>query len=240
MASLNVHILQHVPFEGPATIAWWMQTRGHTISTTKLYLGEPLPALNAFDWLIVMGGPMNVADVDQHPWLEDELNFIRNAIDAEKYLLGVCLGSQLIANALGAKVKKNKHKEIGWFRVQRSEQVSETILSDIWPNSVEVFHWHGDTFEIPPESRLLASSEACKNQGFIFNDRVVGLQFHLEVTAEGVTSLIEHCVDELDDSEYVQSIPDLLYDDLSFIIIWQFLSDMLETLEENIINLNSG
>jgi GMP synthase (glutamine-hydrolysing) len=234
MINLNVHVLQHVPFEGPASIAQWMNERGHNLSTTKLYLGEPLPALNAIDWLIVMGGPMNVGDSQQYPWLESELNFIQDAIKCEKCLLGVCLGAQLIAFALDAKVKENEYKEIGWFGIQRSLQVTETIFSDIWPESIDVFHWHGDTFELPPESQLLASSEACANQGFIFNDRVVGLQFHLEVTPDTVASLIENCTDELDDSDYVQSMPYLLSEEISFAEINQLLSKLLEKLEEQI------
>lgn len=231
--NLRIHVLQHVAFEGPAAIEKWLMGRGHSLSVTKLYQNESLPTQNDFDWLIVMGGPMGVDDIEQYPWLKNERKFILNSIESGKCILGICLGSQLIAAALGAKVKKNKYREIGWFDITRSEQIKETILGDIWPESIEVFHWHGDTFEIPVGAQRLASSEACSNQGFILNNKIIGLQFHLEVTPESIGTLIENCNNELDGSVYVQSEKKLIPENPIFIKINQLLSVILEVLEKN-------
>lgn len=229
----RICVLQHVPFEGPAAIEKWIDDKGASLSVTKLYQGESLPSQNDFDWLIVMGGPMGVDDIEQYPWLIQERRFIFGTIESGKYVLGICLGAQLIAAALGAVVKKNEYREIGWFKVKRASHIAKTVLSDIWPESFEVFHWHGDTFDLPRGAKLLASSEACVNQGFILDNQVVGLQFHLEVTPDSVASLVENCSNELDGSEYVQSIDNLMATELLFIEANKLLYSVLERLESN-------
>ncbi len=236
-ARLRVHIIQHVPFEGPAAIETWINDKGHKLSVTKIYQRETLPDQSNFDLLILMGGPMSVHDIDQHPWLIEERKFILESIKSGKSLLGICLGAQLIAAALGAKVIKNDQREIGWFKINRSQEISETILCGSWPKSLKVFHWHGETFELPKGAQLLASSDACVNQGFILDDRVVGLQFHLEVTTKAVASLIENCHDELDGSTYVQSQNELMSNELYFTEINKFLYILLERIEKNISSI---
>lgn len=206
----RIRILQHVSFEGPAAIKTWANDKDGSLSVTKLYQGELLPSQDDFDWLIVMGGPMGVDDSEQYPWLTHERRFILETIDSGKCVLGICLGAQLIAAALGAVIKKNKHREIGWFNVRRSQHATQTLLDDLWPENINVFHWHGDTFDLPKGAKLIASSEACVNQGFILDNRVIGLQFHLEVTPVSVASLVENCSNELDASKYVQTTDNLL------------------------------
>ncbi len=236
-AKLHVHVIQHVPFEGPAAIETWVNDRGHNLSVTKLYQGETLPDQYDFDLLIVMGGPMSVHDIEQHPWLIEEQKYILDSIKSGKRMLGICLGAQLIAAVLGARIIKNDQREIGWFEIIRSQQTSETIFSNSWPESIKVFHWHGETFELPKGAQLLASSDACVNQGFILDDRIVGLQFHLEVTTKAVASLIENCHDELDGSAYVQSPNELVSAESCFTEINQLLSVILGRMEESIINI---
>jgi GMP synthase-like glutamine amidotransferase len=229
----RIHVLQHVPFEGPAAIEKWIGDKEASLSVTKLYQAESLPSQNDFDWLIVMGGPMGTDDIEQYPWLMQERGFILETIETGKCVLGICLGAQLIAAALGAVVKKNEYREIGWFKVKHAPHITKTVLSDIWPESIEVFHWHGDTFELPEGSKLLASSEACVNQGFILDNRVVGLQFHLEVTPDSVATLVENCSHELDGSEYVQSIDNLVATELVFIEANKLLYSVLKKLESH-------
>ena len=228
---MRIHHLQHVPFEGLSSIEPVLKERGHILSSTHLYANQALPCLSDIDWLIVMGGPMGVYDETNYPWLSAEKRFIQEAIKSGKIVLGICLGAQLIAAVLGAQIVKNEYKEIGWFKINRSIDAKESILSSAFPDQAEVFHWHGDTFNIPKGAKCLASSEACKNQGFIIYDRVVGLQFHLETTFLSATSLIENCRDELDDSEYVQTENEMLSDKLKFARINQIMHDVLTTLE---------
>lgn len=208
---MHIHYLQHVPFEDLGSMESWFRAHGHTLSVTHLYKeGEPLPQVNSFDWLIVMGGPMSVTDIATYPWLTNEKAFIKQAIDEKKIVLGICLGAQLIADVLGATISKNAHKEIGWFPIQISEDIKAAPLGAALPREFDVFHWHGDTFSIPDNASSLASSEACRNQGFMIDNRILGLQFHLETTPESALGLTIHCKDELDNSRYVQSAEDML------------------------------
>jgi len=178
---------------------------------------------------------MDIYDDENYPWLEQEKRFIKNAIDAGKIVLGICFGAQLIADVLDAKIYKNNHREIGWFYINRSPQLEATILSSVIPENAEVFHWHGDTFDIPEGAIPLATSEACKHQGFILNDCVVGFQFHLETALESAMALIEYCGDELDDSRYVQSEKEMLLDSQKFAAINQIMFGVLDALERGSI-----
>jgi len=197
---MKLHYLQHVPFEGLGMIEDWAKAQGAEISVSQLFNNDPLPEVGRFDWLVVMGGPMGIYDPDEHPWLMAEKQFIRQAIDAGKTVLGICLGAQLIADVLGAKVYPGPLKEMGWFPIQRAEGAPELL-----PEELTVFHWHGDTFEIPEGAIRLASSAACRNQGFVYNNRVVALQFHMETTPESMEALIENCGHELVDAPFIQT-----------------------------------
>ena len=157
-----------------------------------------------FDFLIVMGGPMSVHDEDKYPWLKKEKEFIRSAIENKKIVIGICLGSQLIAEVLGSKVYQNKEKEIGWFPIKFSHSENSNKILNSLPQELEVFHWHGDTFNLPKSSIHLAESKCTKNQAFVL-DKIIGLQFHLEITEKGLEKMINYCKGELDGSGFVQS-----------------------------------
>lgn len=193
---MHIHYLQHAAFEGLGCIADWIDVKGHTVSATKLYEDASLPDLQKVDMLIVMGGPMGVYEEKTYPWLADEKAFIRAAIEAGKPVLGICLGSQLIAAALGARVYRNGQKEIGWFPAQLSEELA--------PAEATVFHWHGDTFDLPENAVHLGSTAVTPNQAFRVGEKVFALQFHFEVTPAAVESMIQHCGDELMPGEFVQ------------------------------------
>ena len=211
---MRIHYLQHVPFEGLGNIENWALAKGHQISDTQLYNNDPLPEPEEFDWLIVMGGPMNIYEEDKFPWLAREKTFIRDAIDAGKIVLGVCLGAQLIASVLSAKIHKNQCPEIGWFDVRLTDAASRSGVFSRIPKRFTAFHWHGDTFDLPPGATWIAESDACRNQAFEYGGRgrVIGLQFHLDTTLESIRRLVEYCGDELVPSEYVQSERELLAD----------------------------
>lgn len=180
---MRVHWLQHVPFETLGSIAPWLAHRGLQPTVTRLHAGETLPTVDQFDWLIVMGGPMNVDEHAKYPWLVAEKALLCDALAAGKRVLGICLGSQLLARALGAEVTPNPHTEIGWFDVSLTPAGrGHRWFRDI-PDRFNAFHWHGDTFALPPGCERLAFSEVCAQQAFACADRALGLQFHLETTA---------------------------------------------------------
>ncbi|MDD4992664.1 MAG: type 1 glutamine amidotransferase [Paludibacter sp.] len=206
----SIAVFMHVPFEGLGCIEQWITKNNHTVSYTRFYEKYELPDINAIDWLIVMGGPMGVYDETIYPWLSEEKAFIKQAIDTGKTVLGICLGSQLIAEVLGAKVYPNKQKEIGWFDVALSEKAKTTSLFDGFEDKFPVFHWHGDTFDLPNGSTHLISSEVCNNQAFLYNDKVLGLQFHFEVTAETLRGMVENGTSELIEGETIQSADKIL------------------------------
>jgi GMP synthase-like glutamine amidotransferase len=192
----NVLVLQHAPFEGPGSIADLLRARGATLQTCHVYLEPALPC-RAWDLIVVMGGPMNVDEDARLPWLTREKAFLTGCIESGVPLLGICLGGQLLARCLGAEVTRNPEREIGWFDITRTAEAASHPLGRHWPDRCEVFHWHGDTFALPPGAVLLASSAACRHQAFAYGDRILGLQFHPELTEASSEELRCGCFQDL-------------------------------------------
>jgi len=207
---MKIHAFHHVPFEGLGCIEDWVSEKKHILSTTNFYNHEKLPDVSDFDFLIIMGGPMSVSEEDKYPWLKEEKKFIRKAIDNNKVVLGICLGAQLIAESLDAKVTRNKSKEIGWFPIKFTNEESKKSLLNVIPENQTVLHWHSDTFPIPKGAEHILKSEGCNNQAFIFNQRVIGLQFHLEFTERLVKALIRKSSKDLIKNDYVQTGNEIL------------------------------
>lgn len=173
---------------------------------------------------------MSVNNEQNYPWLIQEKQFIRRAIDSGKVVLGVCLGAQLVANSLGATVYSNKEREIGWFNVNKVEGGDSGPLASLFPPSLEVFHWHGETFELPPGAVHLVRSESCEHQAFSIGDRVLGLQFHLETTVDSARQLINNCRDDLSPGAWVQSEDEIFRDPKRFGRINQVMNPILDFL----------
>ncbi len=199
---MKVHILQHVPFEGIGSMEPWLRRRSADITSTRFFEPWTLPDVSSLDLIIAMGGPMSVNDEAELPWLVAEKQFIRSAIRHGVPLLGICLGAQLIASALGARVYPGRQREIGWFDIEAMPHACGTFA---FPKTATVFHWHGETFDLPDGAVHLARSAACEHQAFQIGTHVIGLQFHLETTPESAADIITHCRDELVEGACVQS-----------------------------------
>lgn len=206
---MKIHYLQHVAFEGPAAIIDWARVNNHGISGTFLHAKQSLPNENDFDWLIVMGGPMSVNDTDQHPWLQPEIALIADAIAANKPVLGVCLGAQLIARALGASVGPSPQKEIGWFPVTGEALAADNLFAGL-PAQFTPLHWHGEAVELPAGAWRLARTPGCPVQAFQYGAKVIGLQFHLEATPKSVADLVAYAGHEIGAGEFQQTPKQIL------------------------------
>lgn len=208
---VNIHFFQHLPFEDSAGILDWAKTRGH--ETARTLFSEPyrLPPLANVDWLIILGGFMNACQHNEYPWLTEEKAFLREAAGAGKLVLGVCLGAQIIADAFGGRVYRNPEPEIGWHPVELTDAGRRSRIFGGLPPRFTAFHWHGDTFDLPPGAVHTVRSAVCPNQAFEYADgRVVGLQFHLETTDASMEKLIGNCADELVSGRpYIQSAADM-------------------------------
>ena len=227
--TLRIHALLHVDFEDLGFIAKWAQQRGYPVSYTRFYNDEPLPNLSDnsadanstddFDGLIVMGGPMSIHDEDEFDWLKAEKRFIKQCIDAGKTVIGICLGSQLIAHVLGAEVKPSGIKEIGWLPIRLNQAGQNNPILQALPNQAfTVFHWHGDGFAIPTGASAIAESDAWANQGFICqtpdhkalqketNSWILAWQCHFEVTKNSMDNMLTHGKAEIDSAN--QLYPD--------------------------------
>lgn len=227
---MNIHFLQHVPFEGLASIRAWIERGGHKVTCTRLYAGDGFPRPDDIDLLIIMGGPMGVYDVDQYPWLKAEKDFLRAVIDADKRVLGICLGAQLIADVLGARVYPNGQKEIGWFPLTRTAEAGHSALGRLLPAEFMAYHWHGDTFDLPPGAVHLARTPVCQHQAYTIGDRILGLQFHLETTPESAREIIEHAGDDLVDGPTIQSADEMLADNALFVALNRLMFALLDGL----------
>ena len=225
---MRVHCFQHVPFEGLGSMTGWLEARSARVTSTRFFEDSALPRMDDIDWLIIMGGPMSVNDQETCPWLGAEKAFIAEAIAREKVVLGICLGAQLIASARGARVHRNPQPEIGWFPVERTGRQGARAL----PARADVFHWHGETFDLPEGALGIARSDACENQAFVIGDRVVGFQFHLETTAEAARAMIAACGSELVPGRFIQTEEEILASTERFDRINALMTGVLDSLSE--------
>ena len=191
-------ILQHHQVETPGVFAEMLSERGLATQTVRLDLGQPVPPdPSAFAGVIAMGGPMGVYEEDRYPWLREEDRLLRAAIARDQPALGICLGSQLIAKAAGARVAPGPEKEIGWYPLTLTDDARKDPLFAEFPARFEAFEWHGDVFDLPAGAVSLAASARYPHQAFRVGRRVYGLLFHLEVTAPMVRVMTDTFKDEV-------------------------------------------
>ncbi|MBI5043845.1 MAG: type 1 glutamine amidotransferase [Nitrospirae bacterium] len=191
-------ILQNASHEGPGTIENYLKENKIPYTIVDLAKkGYKIPDASDYNALIVMGGPMNVYETDEFPYLIEEEKIIKKAIEKNYLVLGICLGAQMMAKALGANVTKGKTKEIGWYDISLTEDGLEDKALGLLGEKVRVFQWHGDAFEIPSGAVRLANSELFANQAFRYGKRAYALQFHLEVTEDIIKNWLKHGEEEL-------------------------------------------
>jgi GMP synthase (glutamine-hydrolysing) len=195
---VKIWVLQHHPIENLGTIAGALESAALAWQYVRSYQGDPVPRdMKGAAGLIVMGGPMGVYESDRYPFLRDETALIESALRENKPVLGVCLGSQLLASTLGARVVKGRAKEIGWHRVRLAAEARDDRLLRALPESFTALHWHGDVFELPRGAVALASSEMTPIQAFRWGETAYGLLFHLEVTEGQVRAMVREFADEV-------------------------------------------
>ena len=203
---MRASVFRHVPFEGPGSIGDWLTAHNAAVSEILMYERPALPDLTRTDLIVVMGGTLSVNDEESFPWLRAEKACLSDAITRGIPVLGICLGSQLIASAMGARVHRNPQAEHGWFPVEATPANGNTFQ---FPAHFTTFHSHGDTFDLPKGAVRLAKSAACENQAFQIGRRTIALQFHLESNAESAGAIVEECVDEFAAGPYVQPVAEL-------------------------------
>lgn len=207
---MRIHCLQHLENDTLGNIGTWITRKGYRLTKTLPYEESLFPDPEEFDLLLIMGGTMSVYQEEEFPWLKPEKQFVRKAIETGIPVLGSCFGAQMIADVLGGRVTKNRYKEIGWHTVRamgeknRNEIRSSKLPPCMFPEFTG-FMWHGDTFEIPVGATKLFESEACPNQGFIYNGKVLGMQFHPEADRQWVRDIIKDSRYELVPGKYIQS-----------------------------------
>jgi GMP synthase (glutamine-hydrolysing) len=209
---MHFHCLQHVGFEKPGIIEAWIREKGYSLSYTCFFEDHALPPVEDKDAILILGGPMSIHDEGVFPWLKKEKEWIAEAIRQNKKVMGICLGAQLVANVLGSKVYDNREKEIGFLQVFFTEEAKKSGLIPRLPGFTKVFHWHGETFDLPPKATLLAVSEACACQAFLLGKQVLCFQFHPELSADIIRDMIKHEGHELVAAAYVHTEDKIMED----------------------------
>jgi GMP synthase (glutamine-hydrolysing) len=197
----KIWVLQHHPVETLGTIAEALASSALAWQYVRAFAGQPIPSdMKGAGGLVVMGGPMGVYEEDRYPFLRQELRLIEAALKESKPVLGVCLGSQLLAATLGARVSKGPGKEIGWHPVRLQPPAQDDRLFRGVPQSFVALHWHGDIFELPSGAVALAASDETAGQAFQYGDKAYGLLFHIETTPEIVAGMVRAFAAELEEA----------------------------------------
>jgi GMP synthase (glutamine-hydrolysing) len=210
---MNILCIMHADFETPGVIENWARENKYSFKIEKPYKQEVLSNIDNFDFLIVMGGPQSPIEIEKYPYLKNEIELIRSAIEQNKKILGFCLGAQLIGEALEAQTARSPEKEIGVYPLTLTEEAKNDPLLKNFPESFPVIHWHNDMPGLTNESVILASSLGCPRQIVRYKDNVYGFQCHLEITLDGIKTMIDEVPEDLAPSKFTQSAIELVNND---------------------------
>jgi GMP synthase-like glutamine amidotransferase len=199
-----------VNYEGLASLQKWVDNKGYNLTKTNFKNNDPIPNPDLYDTLVILGGPMSINDDSKFPWFIKEKKSINRALNDGRKVVGICLGAQLLADVLGAKVTKAKHKEVGWFPIKLSEESKQVNHFTDFPDEFITFHWHGEEFSLPNNCTRIASSDACENQIFTYGDLAVGFQCHLEQTEYSISRMLDRAGDYLEPDKFVQNKDEIL------------------------------
>jgi GMP synthase-like glutamine amidotransferase len=233
---MRIHALINYDVADLGSVMTWANNNKHQITTTAVYENANFPDVSQFDLLVILGGVMSAYDEENYPWLKKEKDFIKKAIDADKGVLGICLGAQMIAEALGGKAYPQGHLELGWWDVQFSEKINDIPAFKGLPTELKLFQYHEDTFQLPPGATHLAKSKGCENQAFIYGDRVIGLQFHPEFSEEKLEEIADLFGDEMESGPFSQVPDEFLGVKGNVLEATDFLYTLLDNLENIVIN----
>ena len=228
----------HESFESPAAIELWARERNHEITFTRLYNGDFFPSECNFDFLIVMGGPQSPSTtLEECPHFDSqkEIAFIKKSIEEQKLVFGVCLGSQLIGEALGASFDHSPNREIGMFPITLTEDGKKDSILSMFPETFNVGHWHGDMPGLTANAKILATSEGCPRQIVKYSDKIYGFQCHFEFNKDAIQGMIENSEHELEqykDLPYIQNKEQLLKNDYTEMnsLLYKFLDKFCLTV----------
>lgn len=227
---MKIAYIQHVAYEDLGVIDVWAQERGFTLTAYKPFLGDALPAMHEFDWLIILGGPQSALDVDKIDYLQREVDFIQKAFIAEKPILGICLGAQLMGVARGGCAARSPEKEMGCFPIELTQDAKHDPIFNSFPEQFESLHWHSDMIGLPDDAVVLAKSAGCPHQVVRFAKNAYGLQCHLEFNQPRMQKLIDKAYHELTPSTYLQSKEQILQTNFSAVnqMMLQFLEKFIQ------------
>lgn len=235
---MKIQAIKHAEFEGIGVIEKWAKENNYSVHFSNPYKGDLLPNTNDFDMLLIMGGPQSACELDKYPYLKEEISLIKEAINQEKYVIGFCLGAQLIAESLGAKTLKSENIEKGIFSVELTDAGKKDPILKHFGDKFEVAHWHCDMPGIPEGAELLAKSEGCSHQAFRYNEKTYGFQFHFEMTRQNLKDIISHLSCDASEGKYVQSEDQMMQHDIESINekMITFLNQLTANKQELITN----
>lgn len=217
---MHILILKNISYEGPGTIEDYLLENNIKYTIVDLS-SEPMPSSEDFDALVIMGGPMSVNDTDRYPYIAEEIDLVQDFIKKGKKVFGICLGAQIMAKALGSEVYPGKEKEIGWYDIEVNGNGIKDLLitklavhpraGDYW-KKFKVFHWHGETYDMPSGAERLAKSDLYPNQAFRFGEKAYAFQFHIEAKKEMIYEWLKN---EAVDLVKIKRETELFYEDYS-------------------------
>lgn len=226
---MKMHSIVHIGYEKEGVIKEWALNKGVMLTHSRPYQGDPLPHVDDFDFLLVLGGPQSVLELHKYPYLAQEIHLIQQAIAADKFVLGICLGAQLLGEALGAKAARSPYPERGVYPVMLTQAGLTDRIFKHFPLEFEALHWHEDMAGLPDGAELLAQSAGCPQQAFRYSDKVYGLQFHLELNRTDLIKIIERHPD-IPQSPYSQLASDMLTNNIENInsFMQKFLTHFIQ------------